>query len=168
MTAHKSPFPSAAAFFADKPTDSESLDAVPMADVLLRAAAVTAELTHGYPEWAHKDIEACRELLEAARNDPGRSRAFIKDLFAIAHNIKGQGTSFGYPLMTAIGQSLCTLTRAPQDNPQCILDLLAIHLDAMDMVLAHGIKGRGGLRGEQLVGYLTALAQRYVHADIIH
>jgi hypothetical protein len=78
----------------------------------------------------------------------------VKDLYGFAHNIKGQGSSFGYPLVTRIGDSLCTLVRQERDFSDADLDVVQAHLDALRLILIKEIKGDGGEVGAKLVARL--------------
>ena len=79
----------------------------------------------------------------------------VEALFRVGHDLKGQGSSFGFPLVTKIGHSLCALTRdraRPYESRH--LDLAKSHLDAIDLILTKGIKGEGGKVGMELVAKL--------------
>ncbi|MBL8708582.1 MAG: hypothetical protein JNL25_05280 [Rhodospirillaceae bacterium] len=123
-----------------------------MAGMLARAEAAVADLAKGYGAWALADIEQCATFLAAARAIASHAArvARARDIYGVAHNIKGQGSSFGYPLMTRLGQSLCELTRRKTAFTDSDLDLVAAHLDAMRLVLAKEIRGDGGELGQKL------------------
>jgi len=118
--------------------------------VLARAQAAVAALSRDYLVWARADIEASRRLLAAARSEPERRREHFAALFNLAHNIKGQGSSFGYPLMTRLGQSLCQLTRAPASFADADFALAVAHLDIMEQILQQEARddGSAALRQE--------------------
>ena len=82
-----------------------------MEAVLARAQAAVADLAKTYSPNTIADLDRCAALLKAAREDVGGRASSVKELYNIAHNIKGQGGSFGYPLVTRIAHSLCTLVR---------------------------------------------------------
>ena len=121
-----------------------------MARRLARAEAAVADLAKSYVSWASADVEKCAEHLAAARAATDARAAAVQDLYAVAHNIKGQGSSFGFPLMTRIGNSLCRLTRAKRPFADADLNIIQAHLDAMRLVLAQNIRGDGGPLGAKL------------------
>jgi HPt (histidine-containing phosphotransfer) domain-containing protein len=110
--------------------DSEDFGAA-----LARAQAAVAALSRDYQNWARADLDHCRRHLAAARNEPEHRPKHVEALFGVAHNIKGQGASFGYPLMTQLGQSLCQLTRQTQPFGDAALALADAHLEVMAAVL---------------------------------
>ena len=126
-----------------------------MSSVLARAEAAVAGLTKDYAGWALRDVAKARAALAAACDDAAESGRHVEAVFRVAHDLKGQGTSFGFPLITKIGQSLCTLTRErARDYQARHLDLVRSHLDAIELVLTKAIKGEGGKLGAELVARL--------------
>lgn len=134
--------------------DSKDSD---MAARLARAEAAVADLAKSYVTWASADVEKCVEQLSIARSDAGLRAASIQALYAVAHNIKGQGSSFGFPLMTRIGNSLCRLTRNRRALPDNDLNAIQAHLDAMRLVLSQNIRGDGGALGAKLAEKLEGM-----------
>jgi hypothetical protein len=126
--------------------------------VLARAQAAVADLAKNFGESALGDVERCAALLKSAREDGANRPALILDLYGIAHNLKGQGSSFGYPLVTRIGQSLCQLTRRERAFSDADLGIIQAHLDALRLILTKGIKGEGGEVGAKLAARLEHLA----------
>jgi chemotaxis protein histidine kinase CheA len=122
--------------------------------VLARAQAAVADLAKDYAPNTIADIDGCAALLKTAREVPAQRAAAVKDLYNIAHNIKGQGGSFGYPLVTRIGHSLCTLVRQERDFADADLNVMQAHLDALRLILAKEIKGEGGEVGAKLAARL--------------
>jgi hypothetical protein len=125
-----------------------------MEAVLARAQAAVADLAKDYAPNTIADLDRCVALLKTAREDASARAAAVKELYGIAHNIKGQGSSFGFPLVTRIGHSLCTLVR--QERPFSDADLGAVqaHLDALRLILTKDIKGEGGEVGAKLAARL--------------
>jgi len=130
-----------------------------MEAVLARAQAAVADLAKSYIPNTTADLDRCAALLKAAREDASIRTASIKELYGIAHNIKGQGSSFGYPLVTRIGHSLCTLVRQERDFSDADLGVVQAHLDALRLILAKEIKGEGGEVGNKLAARLENMVK---------
>src|SRR5581483_1125788 len=126
--------------------------------VLARAQAAVADLAKNFGGSALAEVERCAALLKRAREDAADRPALILELYGIAHNLKGQGSSFGYPLVTRIGQSLCQLTRQERTFSDADLGVIQAHLDALRLILTKGIKGEGGEVGAKLAVRLEQLA----------
>jgi hypothetical protein len=125
--------------------------------VLARAQAAVTDLAKSFAEAAAVDLDRCAALLRAAREDPATRNPGIRALYGVAHNLKGQGSSFGYPLITRIAQSLCQLTRRERDFTDADLGVMQSHLDAIRLILAKDIKGDGGEAGDKLATRLETL-----------
>jgi len=138
----------------DDPTDDPA-DGI--GDSLRRAEAAVARLTETYIDWAQNDVLAMRSALEAARADPDRMSDHLARLHGVAHNVKGQGGSFGFPLVTRIGQSLCRLVRGRSEATTIELAIASAHVDAIALLLDKRVAGDGGETGQILAARLEAL-----------
>lgn len=145
--------------FDELRTAGDGLPAASMADTLARAEEATVLLRQNYTTWAREDIDKGQRCLDDATADPAKLRNHLDALYAIMHNVKGQGSSFGYPLVTRIAQSLCKLLGAKHDAGDAMLRVAQAHLDALKLVLEQKIEGPGGDSGEKLASKLEALAQ---------
>lgn len=148
-----------------------------MARRLARAEAAVADLAKSYVSWATADVDKCAEYLATARvaeaQDSLPAGAIdnrmiaTQALYAVAHNIKGQGSSFGFALMTRLGDSLCLLTRGKRPFSDSELNLVGSHLDAMRLVLTQEIRGDGGALGDKLAQRLETLVAEALGPDAI-
>jgi len=141
---------------SNKPGSDETGERT-ISTTLARAEAAVANLAQDYASWALADVAKARTALAAAIDDPAGRGQHVDALFRVGHDLKGQGTSFGFPLVTKIGHSLCALTRDrafSYENKH--LDLAKSHLDALDLILTKGIKGEGGKVGRELVAKLES------------
>jgi hypothetical protein len=128
--------------------------------VLARAQAAVADLAKNYAPSTLADLDRCIAFLKTARETPEQRAAAVKGLYGIAHNIKGQGGSFGYPLVTRIGHSLCTLARQERVFTDADLGVIQAHLDALRLILTKEIKGEGGEVGAKLAARLESMVVR--------
>ena len=124
------------------------------AETAERARAVVANLAGAYIESATRDIETVDDAHARAVADPAEHGAQIKRIAELAHDIEGQGGSFGYPLMSAIGESLGDCCRATDRRDESRLELIKAHIDAMKTVIGNRLEGDGGVLGAELVGLL--------------
>ena len=128
-----------------------------MEAVLARAQAAVADLAKNYAPSTLGDIDRSVAMLKRAREVPLERAAAVQDIYGIAHNIKGQGSSFGYPLVTRIGHSLCALTRQERDFSDADLGVIQAHIDALRLILTKEIKGEGGEVGTKLAARLESM-----------
>lgn len=132
------------------------------ASMLEKAEQVIASLRGNYLEWVVEDLVKLQGLYDRARAEPGARKELLKDLFSVAHDIKGQGGSFGYDLMTAIGYHLCRLLEALDDLDDDAIEAIGLHLDAMRLVIHERMEGSGGAAGENMIDGLQAVVGKLI------
>ena len=125
------------------------------------AEAALEALSAEYPGYARADvvrIEQALALIQPNADDCGEA---IETVFGIAHDIKGQGASFGYDLMTQLGDTLCDLTREQIAMTPEELSRARMLIAACGTVLDERLTGDGGERGRELLqplGLIPTLA----------
>ncbi len=125
-------------------------DLAAMADA---AGAALAGMGEEFAAGAQVDASTLKSHLMQAQNARD-DEDFIQGItvaFGIAHDLKGQGSTFGYNLVTDIAGHLCTLTR-PQNNPsrESLPAMLAC-AQALYEILANRTEGDGGVIGARML-----------------
>ena len=92
-----------------------------------KAAEALADLGGMYREQVAGDIEMMAALLEQAKSADSDERLnqIRGDFFDKMHDLKGQGRTFGYPLLTDLGAFACDFLRhktAVTDEDLALLD----------------------------------------------
>jgi len=128
-------------------------------DALAKAEAVIANLADDYLDWVQEDFVRLEAAYEDLKTD-GANAQKIDALFQIAHDMKGQGGSFGYDLMTAIGDHLCRLVEGFEKVGPRELGMIRVHIDAMRVVITKALKGDGGNEGRQLLMGLSLVVEK--------
>ena len=123
-------------------------------DTRKRAQATVAKFSDAYVEGATRDIEELNEAYGNALASPTERGRRIGKIAAVARQVEGQGDSFGYPLMSAIGKSLANFSRTIKRCDESHLELIKTHIDAMTVVINSRLEGGGGARGAELVRLL--------------
>lgn len=124
--------------------------------MLAGAEAALAALSADYLRWARKDMDKLTAAMAALRHvdaeDWDDAAALVH---AVAHNIKGQGSTFGYPLLTHLAGTLCALLRDVAAGEAAGLARLEAVTAAMAEILTHRLSGDGGERGRKILGSLN-------------
>ena len=81
-------------------------------------------------------------------------------IFRVAHEIKGQGGSFGYDLMTLIGNQLCHFVEELAEAGPSEVEVIGLHLDALKLVMAKQMRGDGGRAGQALLQGLEKVVSK--------
>jgi chemotaxis protein histidine kinase CheA len=90
-------------------------------------------------------------------NKPGERAALQAKIFEAAHNLKGQGRCFGFDLVTDVAAMLCALMRDRDATSDDEWSVIGHHLEALEIVFVHAIRGSGGALGAKLLDRLNHL-----------
>ncbi|MBW7851255.1 MAG: Hpt domain-containing protein [Rhodospirillales bacterium] len=126
-------------------------------DVLDKAEALIAGMQGDYLEWVQDDLKKAQEFFDRAVADAAGRMGHLKEVYHVAHDIKGQGGSFGYPLMTAIANQLCRYLEHLEEAATADLDLVKVHIDALRLVIGSRMQGDGGTAGANIMRGLEAV-----------
>jgi len=123
--------------------------------MLARAEAAIAALRGAYRAQLASDVEQLFGLwgeLEAGLDQ----QEFLNRVHAVAHDIKGQGGSFGYDLATDIGASLSAHS-AQEGTASFAPNILHLHFRMLRAVSTRDLAGDGGDTGHRFRMKLASL-----------
>lgn len=124
-------------------------------EMLDAANKAVASLRGEFERWLANDIAAMRQMAHAITSNATDADRARDQLRRQAHTTKGQGTTFGYDLITAIAGSLNHyLVEVPADRQRS--NVIRAHVEAMDAVAKNRMTGDGGTSGQALIAALTA------------
>lgn len=133
---------------------------------LERADAEVAGLKRNYLDWVVEDFDKLQKIYDRAAATPPVERApVVHDLFYVAHDMKGQGGSFNYHLVTQIGNLLCRFIEANEMKAGVVfeaneMEIIKLHVDAIRLVITQRWEGDGGREGKNLVAGLQAVVAK--------
>lgn len=133
-------------------------------ELMMKAESVASMLSSQYPELVQEDLEQLREAvaaLHSATSASGTQQA-ADAVFFTARNLKGQGGSFGYPLVTTIAGLLCRLIKQARVIDRQIIKSIDIHVDAIALVISDAITDPKSSEGKRLADEVGALTLRLV------
>ena len=117
-----------------------------------KAMAVLDDLAKEYVVWVQQDLKNLENAYSQACAASGdvRDKIIRETLFRVAHDMKGQGATFGYDLVTEIGNHLCRYIerQANFDAPQ--MDAVEIHVKALRQIIDKKLIADGGKEGQEL------------------
>lgn len=129
-------------------------------DALAKAEEVIASLADDYLDWVREDFVRLEAAYKKLKSGEGADKENLEALFQIAHDMKGQGGSFGYDLMTSIGDHLCRLLETLDKAGAREQNMIRVHIDAMRVVITKELKGDGGDEGRQLLMGLSLVGEK--------
>lgn len=133
------------------------------AAAVARAEAALKSLSVNFDQWMVDELAR----LEAARDDvraQGWNAATADALYRRVHDIKGLGTTYGYPLVTRIGTSLCGLLHDPDTRLSAPMALVNAHIDGIVASIRQDIRsdteGAGLALAEELEAQAASVAKQ--------
>lgn len=133
------------------------------ADALAKAEAALSDMSEDYPDWVNQLIDQLAEAHRRCVDTPDDRRNQFEEINGISHDMKGQGGTFGYPLISSFSDSLYGFTNISSNITDDHVDLVKAHVDAMRAVISNRISGDGGEIGTELTkGLQQAIAKHRV------
>ena len=106
---------------------------------IAKAEAALKSLSGNFAQWLQDEITK----LEAARQEvktQGLNAATVETLYLRAHDLKGLGATYEFPLITRIAASLCKLIDEPETRLSAPMFLVDAHIDAIKAVVRDEIQ----------------------------
>lgn len=134
----------------------------PFDAALIEAAEAKVSSMEGdYADWVANSIEEMVQAHHRALEEPDTAQTHLGTIHDIAHELRGQGGIFGYPLMTQFGKSLYDVTPEGTECTPSLLDLIDAHIDLIKVVIKQKIKGDGGSIGQDLMRSLAEAKKKF-------
>jgi hypothetical protein len=108
------------------------------ASALKRAGGAIEELKEEFGAWLIEDVNrlgAAREAYASSQSDKARAA-----LYRAAHDLKGQGKTFDFPLVARVASSLSKLAEESDAGSRLPPNLVDAHVDAIKIIVRDGIK----------------------------
>ncbi|MEI9905878.1 MAG: Hpt domain-containing protein [Asticcacaulis sp.] len=108
-------------------------------EAINKAEAALADLSSQFEGWLMDEIKKLEDV-QATIKAEGLTVQNAEALFYRAHDLKGLGTTYGYPLITRIAGSLCKMMDDETKRAAAPRVLVDAHLDAIRAVVRDQIK----------------------------
>ena len=116
---------------------------------IAKAEAALKSLSSNFSEWLQDEITK----LDAARarvRAEGWTTETAEHLYLRAHDLKGLGSTYEFPLITRIAGSLCKMIDKPESRLSAPLPILDAHIDAIRACVRDNIKDESSPVGRAL------------------
>lgn len=131
-------------------------------NVLQAAEAELKREAEGFIGWAKEYLERLSRQVAEAKGRTADRTAHFEEINLIAHELRGQGGTFGYPLITIFAKSLYDVTKPPCNHDDAMLEIVKAHIDTMRAVMREKIEGDGGEVGQALFKSLRLAIAKHV------
>jgi len=114
-----------------------------------------------FHDWALDYLRSLSRLCVVAAKAPeAKRRKPFEHINLIAHELRGQGGTFGYPLITEVGKMLYQITGFSCSTNDTAIDIVKAHIDTMRVVFRDKVTGDGGEIGRDLMEALNQAITR--------
>ena len=103
-----------------------------------RGEQALEELKDEFAEWIVEDVNRLvqrRDFYQAQTNNDS-----LSDLYRASHDLRGQASTFDFPLVARVASSLCNLTDDTSYGLELPITLINAHVDAIKVIVRDGIK----------------------------
>ena len=129
-------------------------------EAIEKAEKAVASLADSYLDSVAEDIRKIDKAFEKLEAATGDRKEELMGVFQEALNLKGQGGSFGYDMMTAIGNELCRfIEKLDKAGPEEV-EAIKLHIDSMKLVIGMDMKGDGGEPGKKMLNGLQQVCDK--------
>jgi chemotaxis protein histidine kinase CheA len=130
-------------------------------DPVARAEAALAELADDFSAWMDQECQRLDTARVAIRAN-GINQGTRDALFLAAHDIKGQATTFGFPLVMPVADSLCRLIEHTPDMKRIPLGLVDQHVDAVRAITHKNARGETEFVAARLAEKLRTVTEEFL------
>ena len=134
-------------------------------EAIQAAEAEFNKMAEDYPDWVQSLIDELSENYRRCIDTPETRHENVATIHDIAHDMKGQGGTFGYPLITNFGESLYKCTHKSEECSDNLVGLIKAHVDGMKAVIKGRVAGDGGEIGQELLASLEKAIEKYSADD---
>lgn len=117
--------------------------------VIAKAEAALKSLSSNFSEWLQDEItklDAARARIRAE----GWKTETAENLYLRAHDLKGLGATYEFPLITRLAASLCKMIDDPATRLKAPLPILDAHIDAIRACVRDNIRDDSNPVGKML------------------
>jgi hypothetical protein len=127
---------------------------------IAKAEAALKSLSGNFAQWLGDEIAKLERARQTVRSE-GPSPENMESLYLRAHDLKGLGATYGFPLITRIAGLLCRLIDDKAKRLQAPMPLIDAHIDAIKAAARDDIKTEDHPVGKILVQELEGRIREF-------
>jgi chemotaxis protein histidine kinase CheA len=148
------PLPRKLADKTGKGTPGVGSQAIKKADEAIKEHQSRVDYTKIAGESASRITAEFREL----KDDPD-SEEVLGRIYELAHNLKGEGASFGYPSVSRVADSICRILEGPKLRRERFIQIVQLEIDSLRAMIRHNVKGPPQGIAQELLDALEFLVE---------
>lgn len=131
------------------------------ADLIARAEESVRKLGDEFETiFAESVAGLASAMAEVRQTGMAREHGLVR-MRRLLHDLRGQAGTFGYPLVSQVGDSACKFIDLSEDFGETEVEVIRMHVDALKAINQSRIKGDGGAIGQELMSGLRKVILKY-------
>ncbi len=128
-------------------------------EAIARAEQALKALAPQFADWIREEVDRLTAAFGAMKTD-GVTASSLAAVFVCAHDLKGQGTTYNFPLVTEIAGVLCQLLDGVELTVVTAnMALVEAHIQAIEIAVRDGLKDDSDAVAGALLQELKAQVQ---------
>lgn len=133
------------------------------AAAIARAEAALKSLSDQFGQWLNDELVKLDAAVAAVRAE-GFNTQTAETLYFRAHDLKGLGSTYGFPIVTRIAASLCKMMDDAAIRLQAPWALVEAHVDAIKAAVRDDVRDADEPTASALVGVLESKVAAHLAA----
>jgi HPt (histidine-containing phosphotransfer) domain-containing protein len=133
-------------------------------DPVERAEKALAELSSEFSTWMESECERLDKVRRTIGGD-GLTKVTKETLFHAAHDINGEATTFGFPLVALAADSLCRLIEHTPDVARIPVKLIDQHVDTVRAIYRDSFRSDAKELAATLTKRLRAVTDEFLRHE---
>ena len=134
------------------------------AGAVAKAEAALKSLSSQFGQWLQDELDKL-EASRAAIHSQGMGKETGDQLYTHAHDLKGLGATYEFPIITRMAGSLCKLIETHEARMKAPLPLIDAHIHAIRAAVRDDIRDDENPLGRNLAQELERQVAAYIAAD---
>lgn len=133
------------------------------ANAIARAEAAMDAMSDQFSGWLAEELQKL-EAAHKATLSPTAGDAELGTFYRCAHDLKGLGTTYGYPIISEFADSLCRLLDSPEARQRAPREVLQGHVSAIIAAVHQKVTSDAHPVGRALLTELREQVNRFAQA----
>lgn len=131
--------------------------------LVTKAEEALSALSENFSDWIADEVEKL-EAIQVRIREEGYTTQNAEALYYRCHDLKGLGTTYGYPLVTRLAGSVCKLFDDPEVRMKAPKVLIDAHVDAIRAAVRDNIRDENHPTSRLLAEALETRVREFLDA----
>ena len=132
----------------------------------IKAAEQAIEkLSVEFDDWLNLEVDKLEEVINTIKSE-GWNETNADSLFTVSHDIKGQASTLGYPIITEISDTLCHLLEKVPDNAHISIKVIETFATSIRLILTQCEQNEENAKANAISSGLRQMAMKIIKSEM--